>query len=541
MAEDAALVEIGGLRVRYRRGRREVEALKGVDLTVRAGERVGIVGESASGKSTLALAILHALGPGGQAVAGWVRVAGRDIARMSGAELRVLRGSQIALVQQEPMAALNPAMTVGRQLREVPRLAASTNSPAEAEGRLRRMLDEVHLRDGARILASYPHQLSGGQLQRVCIAMALLGEPSMLILDEPTTALDTTTGAAIVELIREIADRRGTALLLISHDLDLVAALADRVLVLLDGEVVDQGDVDAVLAGGRHPYTRALLADAAARRPDRAATQGNGAAALLRAAGVRKDYPVVGRWGREAGRVAAVRGLDVEIAPGETLALVGESGSGKSTLGRIVAGLETADGGQVLLDGLEIGGLPVNRRPRAVRTVVQMVFQDPDGSLNPSLPVGWQLARAAILSGGAATRPAARRHADALLDRVGLPREVAARFPRELSGGQKQRVAIARAFAGTPRLVVADEPVSALDASLRRAVLELLRDLQAAHGTALMFITHDLAVARGIADRVAVMRAGVIVESGPVSAVFDAPRHPYTRALLAADLDRRAG
>lgn len=529
------LLEVNDLCVRYGRRGRAFDAVRDVSFTLSAGERAGVVGESGSGKSTLALALLRALGPAGRVTGGVMRFRGADISAMSGRALRALRSSGIGLVQQEPMAALNPAMTIGRQLREVPRLAEA-GARAEAIGhRIQTMLEEVRLDDSARILAAYPHQLSGGQLQRVCLAMVLLGEPSLLILDEPTTALDTRTSAAIVELIREMADRHGIALLLISHDLGLIGALADRVLVMREGQVIDRGTDAEIFTGGDHPYTAKLVGSISTGIPAQFRDEPRRAESepFVKVAGIGKSYPLMGRWGNISGHVAALHGLDLDIAPGETLALVGESGSGKSTLGRILAGLEYADSGTVMFDGVEVGAIPVDQRPRDVRLAIQMVFQDPDGSLNPSLSVGRQLTRALANRGGALGANAAA----GLLEMVQLPAAFASRLPRELSGGQKQRVAIARAFASAPRIVVADEPVSALDASIRRDVLDLLRRLQTDHGTALLLISHDLMLVRQFADRVAVMRDGGIVEVGPVQTVLETPRHAYTRALLAAALD----
>jgi peptide/nickel transport system ATP-binding protein len=532
MADATPLLEIRDLCIRYGRRGHAVDALRDVSLSLGAGERVGVVGESGSGKSTLALAPLRALGASGRVTGGTMHFRGDDISALSARALQTLRCSGIGLVQQEPMAALNPSMTIGRQLREVPKLAAAGAAADTIDDRIQAMLAEVGLEDGARILAAYPHQLSGGQLQRVCLAMVLLGEPALLILDEPTTALDTRTSAAIVELIREMADRHGIALLLISHDLGLVGALTDRVLVMRDGEVIDRGTVPEMFAGGNHPYTAGLVRSVAAGSPGHAEAPPSrpDTQPFIRFAGIEKSYPLVGRWGGITGKVAALRGLDLDVAPGETLALVGESGCGKSTLGRILAGLEAADSGSVTLDGREIGATPVEHRPRGVRLDIQMVFQDPDGSLNPSLSVGRQLSRALISRGDSLEANATGD----LLEMVQLPADVAARLPRELSGGQKQRVAIARAFAARPRIVIADEPVSALDATLRRDILELLNRLQREHGTALLLISHDLMLVRWFADRVAVLREGAIVECGPVASVLEAPGHAYTRALLAA-------
>lgn len=538
MPDAAPLLEVSDLCVRYGRRGHAFDAVRDVSLSLCAGERVGVVGESGSGKSTLALALLRALGPAGRVTGGVIRFRGADIAAMSGRALRVLRSSGIGLVQQEPMAALNPAMTIGRQLREVPRLTEAGAGAEAIDHRIQTMLEEVRLDDSARILAAYPHQLSGGQLQRVCLAMVLLGEPSLFILDEPTTALDTRTSAAIVELIREMADRHGIALLLISHDLGLIGALADRVLVMREGQVVDRGTAAEIFTGGDHPYTAKLVGSMVTGSPVQSRVEPRRVESkpLVQVTGVGKSYPLTGRWGTVSGQVAALHGLDLDIAPGETLALVGESGSGKSTLGRILTGLENADSGTVMFDGVEVGAMPVDQRPRDVRLDIQMVFQDPDGSLNPSLSVGRQLTRALASRGDALGANAAA----GLLEMVQLPAAFASRLPRELSGGQKQRVAIARAFASAPRIVVADEPVSALDASIRRDVLDLLRRLQSVHGTALLLISHDLLLVRQFADRVAVMRDGAIVEVGPVQTVLETPRHAYTQALLAATLESRS-
>lgn len=518
---DAPLLEIDGLRIDYQAGGRLVHALDGVSLTIRPGERLGLAGDSGSGKSTLALAIMGYVAPGAAVRGGAVRYRGRDLLSMDPRPLRRLRASELAVVQQEPMATLNPGLTIGAQLRETPRLRGA----GDAAKRIVGALDRVRLTEPARVMRSYSHQLSGGQLQRIAIAMALLAEPRLLLLDEPTTALDTATEAEIVALLDEVCAGRDMTVIHVSHDHDLLAATCERIVEMRDGGIV--GEAAAVDAAPAALRIKDSLHESPSGRE-------GGDGVVLSVEGLSKTYTEADRWNRPTGRVSALAGVDLLLRRGETLAVVGESGSGKSTLGRIVAGLETATTGSVMLDGTDIACVPVTRRPAGLLRAVQMIFQDPDGSLNPRLTVGHQIGRALRAGGQAGTARDRDRQVRALLGSVRLATDIANRRPRALSGGQKQRVAIACAFAVRPRLIVADEPVSALDAAAQAAVLDLLAALQREHGVALLLISHDLGVVRSVAGRIAVLNRGQVMEQGNAGAVLRPPYHPYTEMLLAA-------
>jgi peptide/nickel transport system ATP-binding protein len=597
---------LDSVRLSYDLRAREANVVRGLNLTLRRGESLGLVGESGSGKSTIAYALVRYLGRHGRIVSGRILFEGRDIAALSEAELRQIRGRRIAMVYQEPMSSLNPVMTIGRQLAEVPRLHEGLGVAA-AWARAEAMLAEVNFADPAAIMARYPHQLSGGQQQRIVIAMALIGKPALLIMDEPTTGLDVTVEAAVLELVRQLIRRHHTALLFISHNLGTVASLCDRIAVLYGGEIVEEGPIRRVFANPRHPYTHGLFdslprlgrnkhdmplrsieghapspnarplgcgfaprcrhaetprctavdveitsvpgdtehlvrcvkaAELAPWRPLAPAAASDTAtpapSPLLRAENLSKDYmPTGGVFGRGGATVRALGGIDLAVDRGQTLAIVGESGCGKSTFARIVSGLDTASGGRITLDGNEIAMLPVERRPVDIKRKLQMVFQNPEGTLNPSHSVGHAVARAVRCLKGLSPG-AARGEAERLLELVRLPSEIYSRKPAQLSGGQKQRVAIARALAGDPDVVVADEPVSSLDVSVQAAIINLLSELQAERAESLIFISHDLAVVRYLADHVAVMYLGTLVEFGPVDALFAPPYHPLTEAMLSA-------
>ncbi len=610
---DGPVLEIDGLCISYFVRSGEIPAVVDFSLTLAAGESVGLVGESGCGKSTVAMAIMRYMGENGGIVGGSVKFKGRDMADMSNEELRQLRGSQIAMIYQEPMAALNPSMTIGAQLMEVPVIHEGA-SAEEAHTLAVQMLADVHLPDPERVMDAYPHQISGGQQQRVVIAMALLGKPALLLLDEPTTALDVTVEAGIVELIAELSRKYNTSLLYISHNLGLMLEVCDRIGVMYSGEVVESGHIDSIFSWPKHPYTHGLFgciplphADKNARplvaipgqlplphdRPtgcnfgprcnffvegtcdvdqitmddvfsddddahyvrcrrwneidhDEVVPKGPEQAPVelgdfvLEVDGMQKYYEIhdtsIGAMmsGGNTTYVKANEELTFKARQGETVAIVGESGCGKSTFAKVLMGLETATDGEVRLGGVNIGNMPVQDRSPQQLGSLQMVFQNPNDTLNPSLTIGSQIGRVIRKFGVESDPVKVRERVLKLLDIVKLPREFEWRKPRQLSGGQKQRVGIARAFAGNPKTVIADEPISALDVSVAAAVTELLMDIQREHKTTLLFISHDLSAVRYLADRVVVMYLGQIMERGTTDEVFSPPYHPYTEALLSA-------
>ncbi|MDO5658552.1 MAG: ABC transporter ATP-binding protein [Paracoccus sp. (in: a-proteobacteria)] len=514
------MIETRGLGVRI--GSRSV--LEGVDLRLAPGRITGLVGESGSGKSITALAMMGLLPPGAQ-VSGQVLLDGTDLLRLSEREMCRIRGRRIAMIFQEPMTALNPLMTIGAQISEALRLHQPV-SRAQAARIARDALDRVGLPAPRFDAGLYPHQLSGGQRQRVAIAMAIATGPELLIADEPTTALDVTTQAQILELLRTLVREQGMSLLLITHDLAVVAGMADQVAVMKDGRIVEAGETRALFQTQSHPYTRALFA-ASRHAPDLAAPEHDDTP-ILRVRDAVRDYPMPRPHPFAAAPLLrAVDGVSFDIQDGESVGLVGESGCGKSTLARAILGLEPLQGGLIELDGLPV----TDRMSHAARARVQVVFQDPFGSFNPRWRVARLLAEPFHLTG----RPPDWRDrvAGALRD-VGLPDDAAERYIHEFSGGQRQRLAIARALMIRPRLIVLDEAVSALDVRVRAQVLDLLAALRRTHGMAYLFISHDLSVVRGVTDRVLVMEKGRIVENGPTAQVLDAPAHPYTQRLVAA-------
>ncbi|MFD0567277.1 ABC transporter ATP-binding protein [Kitasatospora saccharophila] len=497
-------------------------AVRGVEFALGAGESLGIVGESGSGKSTTALALLRMLPAGGRITGGSVELGGQDLAGLPEEALRAVRGRRIAMVFQDPMSSLNPVLSVGRQLDEALRAHGERRTKAERSLRAAELLELVGVPKAATRLDDFPHQFSGGQRQRIMIALALAHDAEVLVADEPTTALDPTVQRQILRLLARINRERGTALVVISHDLGVIAETCSRLLVMRDGEVVEQGGTERLLTDPRHAYTKSLLA-AVPRldAPSRAAANSTpGAEPLLVVRGLAKGY------GPRRRRTVALADVDLELHPGETLGLVGESGSGKSTLARALVGGHAPDAGSVSFAGRPLDG-------RRARREVQMVFQDPYASLNPRLTVGRIIAEPLIAHriGDRAQRQA--RVAE-LLEQVGLEASAAARSPREFSGGQRQRIGIARALAPEPSVLVCDEPVSALDVSIQAQVIDLLARLQRELGLAVLFIAHDLAVVRQVSHRIAVLHRGRIVESGPADRVITAPEHPYTAELLAA-------
>ena len=524
-----SLLAIENLTVALPAGADRAHALIDVSLRLDAGEILCVVGESGSGKSVTATTIMGLMAPGVRVAGGRVMFDGTDLATLPAEDLRRLRGPRIAMVFQEPMTALNPLMTVGDQLAEMWRTHTALRAPDIAT-RARAALEEVLLPDPDGALRAYPHELSGGQRQRVMIAMALALEPALLICDEPTTALDVTTQAQILTLIRDLQRRRGTAVLFITHDFGVVAEIADRVAVMQHGVVVEQGTAAQVLGAPGHDYTRRLLA--AVPRLAAPAPRPIAAEAVLEIEGLTKTYRPAGLFRRRR-ETRALDGVSLTLRRGATLGVVGESGSGKSTLARCAVGLLGFDAGAI-----RIAGQPLPRARARAAQLVQMVFQDPYASLNPRRRVGDQVAQGPIAAGTA--RAAARDQAAELFALVGLDPAALARYPHEFSGGQRQRIGIARALAMKPAVLVADEPVSALDVSVQAQVLELLRDIQARLDLSILFITHDLRVAAQLCDEVAVMQNGLVVEHGAVADVFERPRHPYTRSLLAAVPGRSA-
>jgi peptide/nickel transport system ATP-binding protein len=526
MAE--AVLSIEHLTLALPSGADRAFAVEDVSLVLYPRQILCVVGESGSGKSVCASAVMGLLSKDIRWTAGSIRFEGRDLRDLSPAKWRNLRGQRIAMIFQEPMTALNPVIRIGDQITEAFE-AHNQLTPTEREVRVRALLEEVGLRDPERIIHSYPHQLSGGQRQRAMIAMALALEPSILVADEPTTALDVTTQAQILRLIRDIQQRRGMAVLFITHDFGVVADIADRVAVMEKGRLVEQGLVEEVLERPQHPYTQRLLAAVPSGIP-RARTLVADEPIACAASGLAKTYRS-NDWFSPSTEVPAVKSVSFEIRRGETLGLVGESGSGKSTIGRLVMRLTDADAGVVRIGELNFSEARGSDL-RIARKHIQMVFQDPFASLNPRRRVGQIIADGPIAHGVPASQAFAR--AKQLLALVGLDPGATQRYPHEFSGGQRQRIGIARALALDPEVLVADEPVSALDVSVQAKVLALLETLKKELRLAVLFITHDLNVAAQVCDRIAVMRYGEIVEIRPTVELLSWPEHPYTQALLAA-------
>jgi len=556
------VIEVKDLSVSFASEQRTVHAVRNLGFHVDAGETLAIVGESGSGKSVSSLALMRLVEQGGGRLGSgsmWLtRRNGErlDLARASQSQMRSLRGADLAMVFQEPMTSLNPVFTVGEQIAESIRLHQGLSRQAALAEALR-MLDLVRIPEAKNVLGRHPHQLSGGMRQRVVIAMALACKPTLLIADEPTTALDVTIQAQILALIQQLQRELAMAVIFITHDMGVVAEIADRVLVMYRGDKVEEGDCATLFARPQQPYTQALLAavprlgamqgqDLPARFAVPGAPLQDKGQAFSAASTVRNDLPPVlkvqdlvtrfplagGLLGRVRRQVYAVEQLSFELKAGETLSLVGESGCGKSTTGRSLARLLEFNSGQVEVAGRDISALK-GRALQALRRDIQFVFQDPFASLDPRLTIGYSVMEPMLIHKLASPKEAEER-VRWLLGKVGLPPEAAHRYPHEFSGGQRQRVAIARALALNPKVVIADEAVSALDVSIRAQIINLMLDLQQEFGVAFLFISHDMAVVERISHRVAVMYLGQIVEIGPRRAVFENPQHAYTRRLLAA-------
>jgi len=527
----APVLSIRDLKVEFPGHEQAVAAVRGIDFDIMPGEILALVGESGSGKSVTALSILDLLPPGSRTrISGSIRYEGTELVGAPQSALRQLRGNRIGMIFQEPMTSLNPIHQVGPQIIEVLR----THQPASRKALTEKALDllrQVGIPDPERRMVSYPHELSGGQRQRVMIAMAIANQPDLLIADEPTTALDVTVQAQILDLLREMRERLGMAILLITHDLGIVRTTADRVAVMRQGEIVETAEAATLFSEPRHPYTQMLLAAEPKGPPLMAHPD---APEILRGRNIQVRFPIrSGVFRRVSGHVQAVAGIDLDVRAGETLGIVGESGSGKTTLGLALLRL-LPSAGVISFQGRDIEPLKP-RDMRELRREMQIVFQDPYGSLSPRMTVG-DIIGEGLRAHRIATAAERERLVGETLTEVGLDSTMRHRYPHEFSGGQRQRIAIARAMVLRPKLVILDEPTSALDRSVQAQIVDLLRDLQARHGLAYVFISHDLRVVRALASEVLVMRDGKVVEQGPAERIFTAPEQDYTKALLAAAL-----
>jgi peptide/nickel transport system ATP-binding protein len=528
------VLEIKGLSVRLPGGGDRAHAVEDISFSVGKGEIVCVVGESGSGKSVTAFSVMGLLPKVLRPVAGQILLEGEDVLAATPQRLRALRGDRMGMVFQEPMTALNPVLTIGDQIEEVLRIHTELDAD-ERRAKVLGIMGAMRLPDPERIHGSYPHQISGGQRQRIMIAAALVLDPALLIADEPTTALDVTTQAQILRLIKELQGRRGTGVLFITHDFGVVAEIADRVVVMEKGFVVEQGPAEQILRRPQHPYTRMLIAAVPSLKPaNRKPVLGTIA---LETVGLGKTYRSKSLFKKEQVVQAALQ-VDIKIRRGETVGIVGESGSGKTTVARCIARLMAPSQGAILVPDIDIAPLP-ERRLRPYRRKIQVVFQDPYRSLNPRRTVGDSIIEGPVNFGLKPSDAMAR--ARDLMALVGLQPNALERYPHQFSGGQRQRVAIARALAMEPEILIADEAVSALDVSVQKQVLALLADVQERFNLAILFITHDLRVAAQICDRIVVMEKGVIVEQGETAQVFSAPAHDYTRALIDAAPGRSFG
>jgi microcin C transport system ATP-binding protein len=527
------IVDITDLHVSFGHGDKEVKAVRGVSFHIDRGETVSLVGESGSGKSVSALSIVRLLPyPYAWHPAGSVRFDGQELMNAPEETMRSLRGNRIAMVFQEPMTSLNPLHVIEKQITEV-LFVHKKMHPADARARAVELLNVVGLPNPEKRLAAYPHELSGGQRQRVMIAMALANEPDLLIMDEPTTAVDVTIQAQLIRLVKQLQERMGMAILWITHDLVIVRKISDRIYVMNDGEVKETGTAQEIFEHPQHPYTQHLLASRPKPNPN---IRRNGATEMMRADDLKVWFPIkAGLLRRTVDHVKAVDGVSIVIGQGRTVGVVGESGSGKTTLG--MAMLRLVDRkivqGNVVFAGRNLLSM-VGEELRDARSEMQVVFQDPFGSLSPRMSVGQIIAEGLRAHGWKARGDEARQVIGDALAEVGLDADFQDRYPHELSGGERQRVAIARSLVLKPRFLVLDEPTSALDMSVQAQIVDLLTQLQDRHDLAYLFISHDLQVVRSLADYLVVMKDGRIVEQGPADEVFDNPKEAYTRALMAA-------
>jgi microcin C transport system ATP-binding protein len=538
MSKTEPLLSVQNLSVTFRVAGVETEAVHGIGFNINKGETVALVGESGSGKSVTALSILQLLPypAAGHPAGSSIKFEGHELVGAPPAFLRSIRGKRIGMIFQEPLTALNPLHTIERQIAETLRLHQNMNKD-QARARVKELLDLVGLPMMKDRLGAYPHELSGGQRQRVMIAMALANDPDLLIADEPTTALDVTVQAQILELLKSLKDRLGMALLIITHDLSIVEKMADRVCVMKDGEIVEQKDAKTLFAKPEHPYTQMLLA---AQPKGQAVATNDNAPVILKADHLKVWFPKeTGFFGKPTSWVKAVDDVSLTCRAGQTLGVVGESGSGKSTLGYALLRLTKLSGGTIDFRGEDIGAYD-RARMRPLRRKMQIVFQDPFGSLSPRMSIE------AIIGEGLQVHEPDLSRADrtervvTALREVGLDPDTRHRYPHEFSGGQRQRVSIARAMVLKPEFVVLDEPTSALDLSVQAQIVDLLRALQEKYGLSYIFISHDLRVVRAMAHELIVMKDGRIVESGPASSIFAAPQQDYTRALMDAALNLKA-
>jgi microcin C transport system ATP-binding protein len=524
------LISVSDLSVAFTQGGKTSLAVDRVSFDLAKGETLALVGESGSGKSVSALSILKLLPyPPASHPSGSILFKGQDLLALDEDGLRKVRGNDITMIFQEPMTSLNPLHTIERQIGEILEIHRGLTGTAQRR-RILELLDQVGIRDAESRLGAYPHQLSGGQRQRVMIAMALANDPELLIADEPTTALDVTVQAQILELLAELQRDRGMAMLFITHDLGIVQKISDRVCVMQAGRIVEQGPTQEIFARPAHEYTRHLLAAEPKGKPP---VTDDGAPVVMQGEQVKVWFPIKrGLMRRTVGHVKAVDGIDVTVREGQTLGIVGESGSGKTTLGLALTRLISSEG-RILFDGKEISHYN-SRQMRPLRNQIQVVFQDPFGSLSPRMSVGEIVAEGLAVHEPGLDRDERDVRVCEALSEVGLDPETRHRYPHEFSGGQRQRIAIARAIVLKPKFIMLDEPTSALDMSVQAQVVDLLRALQEKYRLAYLFISHDLRVVRALANQVIVMRNGQVVEKGEAGQIFDAPTTDYTRALMAA-------